>query len=85
MHELLESAIEAGDFVDWDIVHRFEGELVLDFGLDSCRRRHLVWCQSDWLVLGFQALRALVLYRHVARHLSGISWFQMIAWVLLST
>lgn len=48
MQVLLQSAIEAGEFVDWDILDSFKGELVfLDFGLDFCRRSHLVWCQSD--------------------------------------
>lgn len=54
MQVLLQFAIEAGNFVDWDILHCFQGELIfLDFGLEFCRRRHLIWCQSDWLVLRF--------------------------------
>lgn len=58
MQVLLQFAIETGNFVDWDILHRFQGELIfLDFGLDFCRRRHLIRCQPDWLVLKFHAAR----------------------------
>lgn len=48
MQVLLQLSIEAGNFVDWNILHCFKDDLVfLDFGLNSCKRRHLVWCQFN--------------------------------------